>query len=121
MKKLMGLGICMGAAALLAAPLNPEIVKKEVKIVRRPAMVSIIGSSLMPLPPDGKTDVDAMIEFWTTRMDREAVMKPDMIVLPEICDMWAGFKTAEEKSSAVNVIYAIQGQSPKSDQQPHAL
>ena len=97
MKKLLGLSLCVGAAALAAAPLNPEIVKKEVKIVRRPAMVSVIGSSLQQLPPDGKTDVDTMIEFWTTRMDREVVTKPDLIVLPEICDMWAGFKTAEEK------------------------
>ena len=97
MKKWMGWTVGMGAAALMAAPLNPDIVKKEVKTVRRPAMVSVIGSSLMQLPPDGKTDVDAMIEFWTTRMDREVVMKPDMIVLPEICDMWAGLKTAGEK------------------------
>ena len=51
MKKLLSLSLCMGAAALAAAPLNPEIVKKEVKIVRRPAMVSVIGSSLQQLPP----------------------------------------------------------------------
>lgn len=118
MKKGLCLIFAFCAACLGAAPLNPEIVKKEVKVLRRPIMVSIIGEDLKQLPPDGKTDVQEMIRHWIDAMNKEISMKPDLVVLPEICDMWTGIKTAEEKHAWIakrgdQVLKALQAYAKK--------
>ena len=98
MKKSLAFVLCLSALALAAAPLAPQIVKKNVKIVRRPITVSVIGEDLLSLKPDEKPTVEAMIEYWIGMMDREIANQPDLIVLPEICDVWRGI-TKEEKNA----------------------
>lgn len=95
-KSLILPGLLASAIMLEAAPLNPAIVKKEVKIVRRPVTVSVIGSELLPYPADGAVSADAMIRHLSSWIDRELYRKPDLIVLPELCDMWQGMP-AERK------------------------
>ena len=98
MKKFFVSMLCLGALALAAAPLAPRIVKKNVKVVRRPITVSVIGEDLAWLPPGEKPTVEAMIEYWIGMMDREIANQPDLIVLPEICDVWRGMPKEEKNA-----------------------
>ena len=72
-----------------AATLIPKPVVKPVEVVRRPVKVSIVAEEMPRHPgPDCRDDVQAMIDYWTEAMDREAVNRPDLIALPEIADCW---------------------------------
>ena len=74
----------------MSAPLKVELKKKPVDIRRREVTVSLIGETLCSMPADGTLPVDRMIRYWTEAMDLESSRKPDMFVLPEICDVWLG-------------------------------
>ena len=96
MKRAVVLILSAVAISVNAATLIPKPVVKPVKIVRRPIKVAIVAEEMPRHPgPDCKDDVQAMIDFWTAEMDREAVNRPDLIALPEIADCW-------ERSGCVN-------------------
>ena len=102
--RLEALEILLAARALraqlgLAAPCNPQpVAKPNVRAVRREIVVSIVGEDVRPLPPDGKWDVQAMIDYWYAAMDREIGQKPDLMVLPEVIDYHQGAKSAVQRS-----------------------
>ncbi len=68
--------------------LTVKLCRKPVEIRRREITVSVIGEDLEMLPASGTLDVDAMIRYWMHFMEREARWNPDLMVLPEICDIW---------------------------------
>ena len=90
MKKRLLLPLIVFAVLAEAAPLDPAVVHKEVKIVRRPITVSVVGPELAAYPADGKVTVEAMIRHLTGAIEKELARRPDLIVLPELCDMWQG-------------------------------
>ena len=77
--------------------LTVQCCPKPVEIRRREIVASIIGEDLAPMPVSGKFDVDAMIRYWLQAMDVEAASKPDLMVLPEICDYWRGIPEGREQ------------------------
>ena len=83
--------------AACAAECNPEIVRKDVKVVRREIVVSVIGEPLAPisLAKGAKDRVQVMIDYWTAAMDKEIGARPDLVVLPEISDTWTGCSHAD--------------------------
>ncbi len=92
--------LLLGIMGLLTAGgaemLNPEIVSKSPEVKPRRITVSVIGSDLPERPADGVFSVDRMIEYWRNEIASELPNRPDLIVLPEICDMYKGM-TPEEK------------------------
>ncbi len=88
MNKFWLLPLAAFAVIAEAAPLNPAVVHKEVKIVRRPITVSVVGPDLAACPADGKVTVEAMIRHLTGAIEKELSRRPDLIVLSETCDMW---------------------------------
>ena len=96
MKRAIVLILSAAVLSAEAATLIPKPVVKPVKVVRRPIKVAIVAEEMPRHPgPDCKDDVQAMIDFWTAEMDREAGNRPDLIALPEIADCW-------ERSGCVN-------------------
>ena len=85
----------MVLSTLDAAPCAPQIVHKRVKVVPREVKVSLIGENLARRPKEGLS-VSAMIDYWTRAMDREIGTRPDLVVLPEICDIWLGLSPQEK-------------------------
>jgi len=86
-------------AALRAEPLDPKVVQKDVAVVRREITVSVIGESLARAPKDWRTGgVRQMVAYWTAAMDREIGNRPDLVVLPEICDVWLGLSPADKRT-----------------------
>lgn len=57
---------------------------------RREAKIAVIGENLLVNRAGEDFPVERQIAYWTAAMDREAVHKPDMFVLPEICDIYLG-------------------------------
>ena len=66
-------------------PCAPVPVRKAVKVERREIAVSIIGKGLLSRAKCGSAE--EMIVYWTAAMDEEIGNKPDLVVLPEICDV----------------------------------
>lgn len=64
--------------------LQPTVVSKKVESRPREIMVHIIGNPVMP--SNEGMDVDRMIRYWTDEMEIFQNARPDIIVLPEICD-----------------------------------
>ena len=77
-------------------PCDPVPVKKSVKMVRREITVSIIGVARPPMPANRRPSLDSCVAYWTRAMDREIANAPDLVVLPEGVDSWAGAKPAEK-------------------------
>ena len=84
MKKLI-LSLSAGAVLLSGFADDFTPVKKKVRMEKREITVSIIGEDLMALP---EKSVEQMIAYWKEAMDREIANRPDLVVLPEICDTW---------------------------------
>ena len=72
----------------------PVPVRKAVKVERREIAVSIIGKGLLSRAKCGS--VEEMIAYWTAAMDEEIGNKPDLVVLPEICDVLQGVSPQEK-------------------------
>ncbi|MBR4223132.1 MAG: carbon-nitrogen hydrolase family protein [Victivallales bacterium] len=66
--------------------LLPKIVAKKVEARPREVMVNIIGNDLAVA--NGNTDVDKMIQYWLKDIKLCENTRPDLIVLPEICDIY---------------------------------
>ena len=66
--------------------LLPKNVSKKVVSKPREIMVNIIGNALPVC--NGNTDVDQMIQYWVKGMELCQNTQPDIIVLPEICDIY---------------------------------
>ena len=77
--------------------MNVEIKKKSVKIVRREVQVNIIGRSRLPFTGEEDFSVDNTIAHWTKAMDERVSSEPDIIVLPEVSDIYEGAMPAETK------------------------
>ena len=75
-------------AADVPPPCAPVPVQKAVKVERREIAVSIIGKGLLSRARCGSAE--EMIAYWTAAMDEEIGNKPDLVVLPEICDVIQG-------------------------------
>ena len=80
----------------LPPPCAPVPVKKPVKMVRREIAVSIIGVARPPMPANRRPSLDSCVAYWTRAMDREIANAPDLVVLPEGVDSWAGATPAEK-------------------------
>ena len=98
--RLLAAALCAGAtvgsfAADLPPPCAPVPVHKAVKTVRREIVVSIIGKNLFSRAKDAANPVEAMIDYWTSAMDEEIGNNPDLVVLPEICDVIPGVPPEE--------------------------
>ena len=79
-------------------PCAPVPVRKAVKVERREIAVSIIGKGLLSRAKCGS--VEEMIAYWTSAMDEEIGNKPDLVVLPEICDVLQGVSPQEKLPDA---------------------
>ena len=77
--------------------MNVEIKKRSVKIVRREVQVNIIGRSRLPFTGEEDFSVDNTIAHWTKAMDERVSSEPDIIVLPEVSDIYEGAMPAETK------------------------
>jgi len=77
-------------------PCDPVPVKKPVTMVRREITVSIIGVARPPMPANRRPSLDSCVAYWTRAMDREIANAPDLVVLPEDVDSWAGATPAEK-------------------------
>ena len=84
------------AAEEFPPPCDPVPVKKPVKTVRREITVSIIGVARPPMPANRRPSLDSCVAYWTRAMDREIANAPDLVVLPEGVDSWAGATPAEK-------------------------
>ena len=91
----------VAASAVLSAfavdvppPCAPVPVRKAVKVERREIAVSIIGKGLLSRAKC--SSVEEMIAYWTAAMDEEIGNKPDLVVLPEICDVLQGVSPQEK-------------------------
>ncbi len=76
--------------------LFPKIVKKPVKVVRRPIRVAIIGEGRMNKPKGLKWDIQEVVDYWTSAMDGEMPNRPDLLVLPEGIDHWNNISPGEK-------------------------
>ena len=94
-KILFALFFALTFGMLAAAPCAPQVVAKKVVPVRREIRVSLIGENLARRPK-GELNVQTMIDHWTKAMDREIGNKPDLVVLPEISDIWLGLSPQEK-------------------------
>ena len=63
--------------------------------------ISTIGAA-SPLRPDASTPqlVELMREFWRAKIDQVLPDRPDLIVLPEYCDLYADHSPAQQKEYA---------------------
>ncbi len=77
--------------------MNPEIKKKNVKIVRREIMVNIIGRDRLKYSGEENFSVDDTISHWIKAMDERVSSEPDIIVLPEVSDIYEGVMSPETK------------------------
>lgn len=99
MKRVLSALLTVSMAALEAANmLNPQVVEKPVTMRPREITVSVIGADLPALPPDGKPTVEALIAHWQKEIVPELPKKPDLIVLPEICDVFLGLRDNVKKA-----------------------
>ena len=81
-------------AADVPPPCAPVPVQKAVKVERREIAVSIIGKGLLSRAKC--RSAEEMIAYWTAAMDEEIGNKPDLVVLPEICDVLQGVSPQEK-------------------------
>ena len=81
-------------AADVPPPCAPVPVQKAVKVERREIAVSIIGKGLLSRAKC--SSVEEMIAYWTAAIDEEIGNKPDLVVLPEICDVLQGVSPQEK-------------------------
>ena len=77
--------------------MNPEIKKKNVKIVRREVMVNIVGRDRLKFSGEENFSVDDTISHWIKAMDERVSSEPDIIVLPEVSDIYEGVMSPESK------------------------
>lgn len=63
----------------------------------RRVVISTMGGGMptAPTAADGEALVENMISFWQGKLSRVLPDKPDLIVLPEMCDLFAGQSNAE--------------------------
>ena len=98
-KALGALAMVSTLSPCVAEQLNPKVVRKDVPVVRREITVSVIGENLARAPKDWRTDgVRQMIAYWTQAMDREIGNRPDLVILPEICDVWLGLSPEDKRT-----------------------
>ena len=104
-KQLLWCVAAVAASAVLSAfavdvppPCAPVPVRKAVKVERREIAVSIIGKGLLSRAKC--SSVEEMIAYWTAAMDEEIGNKPDLVVLPEICDVLQGVSPQEKLPDA---------------------
>jgi predicted amidohydrolase len=64
----------------------------------RHVKISVIGCGQEALPPGvtGQAAVDRMIEFWNRKFDEVLPDRPDLIVVPEVCDCPAGLSFKDQ-------------------------
>ena len=97
---------------------DPAVVKKSVDIRRREVLVSVIGLDRPSFPPVAES-VPKVVRYWIEAMDREIGNRPDLIVLPECCDM-VPTKGAEEQAAWIRlrgtaVLEAVRAYASKHD------
>ena len=80
------------AAAMLL--LVADAAQTEVKVRRREIAVSIIGQARPSFKLE-EASVAKAISYWIKGIDREIGNNPDLVVLPEACDMLGGLKGAD--------------------------
>ena len=90
--------LCAALAGAGAPPCDPMPVKKPVAVVRREITVAIIGEGRMNKPKDLKWNLDDVVGYWQTAMDREIANKPDLVVRPEGVDNWNDVTPAEKRA-----------------------
>jgi predicted amidohydrolase len=104
-KKLFGLltALLLALNVFAAAPANEGAGKPMKK--RRNIIVSSLGPAIQPrLKVSDDAAVERMIEFWRQRIAAVLPDKPDLIVLPELCDRYGGMTPDEYKA-----YYAVRG------------
>ena len=77
--------------------MNPEIKAKNVKTTRREIQVNIIGRARLPFTGEGDFSVEKTISHWIGAMDERVSSEPDIIVLPEVSDIYEGIMQKEAK------------------------
>lgn len=83
-------GVCAVARGLLALALVAAAGAADgVETVRREVKVALIGEALPANRKGEDFPVERMIAYWTEAMDREIAHHPDLVVLPEISDVWS--------------------------------
>lgn len=93
----------IAAVAVLSAPANPPPcdptpIRKDVRVVRREIVVSIIGEERPWTLDDSKRTLEGCWRYWKAAMDKEVVNRPDLVVLPECIDSdWAGATGAAKR------------------------
>ncbi len=77
--------------------MNPTVKSKSVRMVRREVQVNIIGRARLPFTGEGNLSVDETISHWIGAMNERISSKPDIIVLPEVSDIYEGAMPKETK------------------------
>lgn len=67
--------------------MNPSIVKKSVSMRRREVMVNIIGKANLEYEGEENMSVEYTTDYWIKAMDECVASNPDIILLPERCDV----------------------------------
>ena len=87
---LAALALLIGAGVQGAENAPDQQKKAEVKMERRRITVSVIGSDLPELPPGETPTAERVIAYWAKEMASEWGNRPDLMVLPELCDVFRG-------------------------------
>lgn len=74
---------------------EPPDEKSKGTAQRREISVSVIGLDCPPLPPVAES-VPKIVKYWVDAIDREIGNGPDLVVLPEVCDIVPTASAAEK-------------------------
>lgn len=77
--------------------LVPTLVKKAVNVRRREIYVHILGNDLLVASDASQMTVERMLNYWLGELERGAGYQPDLIVLPEICDVYIGNVNTQQR------------------------
>ena len=94
---MIGRRVFLGSLALFAAALAfaaGSAYGADVTVRRREIVVSVIGNSRPSFRLE-EASVAKVIAYWTKGIDREIANSPDLVVLPENCDILTGLKSAD--------------------------
>lgn len=77
--------------------LVPTVVKKSVTARRREIYVHIVGNDLLHASDASQMTVDRTLKYWLEAIEKGAGYQPDLIVLPEISDVYIGSNDVQLK------------------------
>ena len=87
------LAVAVAAVAMSAMAVFGADTTESVRVRHREIAVSVIGLARPSFRLE-EASVSKVIDYWTAGMDKEIANRPDLIVLPEGCDMLSAIRDA---------------------------